>query len=235
MCTVTLIPHLNKENSFILTSNRDEAAEREALPPDFYSEHGVRMLYPKDKLAGGTWIGLSERKRLICLLNGEFKPHVRKDSYRLSRGVVVKDLLEAIHIDKTLENYNFNNIEPFTIVSVDWNKKLRFLELVWDGETIHYKDLGLKSHIWSSSPLYTSEMKMRREEWFREFQKKNPIDAESLWNFHVSAGVGDPEIDVIMDRGFIKTQNITQIENIQGKPKMRFMDLRDRNKIEVNF
>lgn len=78
-------------------------------------------------------------------------------------------------------------------------------------------------------------MKMRREQWFREFQKKKQIDAESLWNFHVSAGVGDPEIDVIMDRGFVKTQNITQIENLQGKPKMRFMDLRDRNKIEVDF
>jgi hypothetical protein len=235
MCTVTLIPHLNKENGFILTSNRDEAAEREALPPDFYSEHGVRMLYPKDKLAGGTWIGLSERKRLICLLNGEFKPHVREDSYRLSRGVVVKDLLEAISIDEVVEKYTFNNIEPFTIVVVDWNTKLRFLELVWDGKIKHYKELDLKSHIWSSSPLYSSEMKKRREEWFQEFQQNRTIAAETLWNFHISAGVGDPEIDVIMDRGFVKTQNITQIENLQRKLKMRFMDLRDRNKIEVDF
>lgn len=235
MCTVTLIPHLNKENGFILTSNRDEAAEREALPPDFYSENGVRMLYPKDKLAGGTWIGISERKRLICLLNGEFKPHVRENSYRLSRGVVVKDLLGAMSIDEAVENFNFINIEPFTIVAVDWNTKLRLLELVWDGKMKHYKELSLKPHIWSSSPLYTSEMKKRREEWFREFQKMNSIDAEALWNFHISAGVGDPEIDVIMDRGFVKTQNITQIENLYGNPKMRFMDLKDKNKIEVEF
>ena len=77
MCTVTVIPKINSELGFILTSNRDEAADREALPPEFYMEKEIKMLYPKDKLAGGTWIGISEKNRLICLLNGEFKPHVR--------------------------------------------------------------------------------------------------------------------------------------------------------------
>ncbi|WP_010227977.1 NRDE family protein [Gillisia marina] len=235
MCTVTLLPISNKRNGFILTSNRDEAAEREAISPKFYSENGIKMLYPKDKLAGGTWIGVSERNRLICLLNGEFKPHIKEDSYRLSRGVVVKDLLEAISIDEAIENYNFKNIEPFTIVAVDWNTELRFLELVWDGGVKHFKDLDLKSHIWSSSPLYSSEMKKMRESWFDEFQKENSLDAKSLWNFHASAGVGNPEIDVIMNRGFVKTQNITQIEGAQDSTKMRFMDLRDENKIEIEF
>lgn len=235
MCTVTLIPDINRKNGFILTSNRDEAAGRVALAPDFYNEKGVKMLYPKDKLAGGTWIGVSERKRLICLLNGEFKPHVRETSYRLSRGVVVKDLLETISINKGIENYDLTNIEPFTIVAVDWLSKLQFLELVWDGKIKHFKELDLTSHIWSSSPLYSSEMKNMREDWFREFQKKNILDAKSLWNFHTSAGIGDPKIDVIMDRGFVKTQNISQIENTQDLTVMRFMDLNDRKKVEIDF
>ena len=235
MCTVTLLPVSAKKNGFILTSNRDEAAERKALPPDFYTENDIKMLYPKDKLSGGTWIGLSEQNRLICLLNGEFKPHVRESSYRMSRGIVVKDLLAAVSIDEAVENYNFNNIEPFTIVAVDWNSGLRFLELVWDGKIKHFKDLDLKQHIWSSSPLYTSEMKRKRETWFQEFQKSNKPNAISLWNFHTSAGIGDPQIDVIMDRGFVKTQNITQIESAQDNIEMRFMDLRDRNKMEIKF
>jgi hypothetical protein len=193
------------------------------------------MLYPKDKLAGGTWIGLSEQKRLICLLNGEFKPHVRETSYRLSRGVVVKDLLAAISIDEAVENYNLKNIEPFTIVAVDWNSGLRFLELVWDGKIKHFKDLDLKPHIWSSSPLYSSEMKTIREAWYQEFQQNNILNSRSLWDFHSSAGVGDPEIDVIMDRGFVKTQNISQIEKTSEEIRMRFMDLKDRNKIGINF
>ncbi|WP_026837761.1 NRDE family protein [Gillisia sp. JM1] len=235
MCTVTLLPISAKKNGFILTSNRDEAAEREALPPDFYSENGIKMLYPKDKLAGGTWIGLSEQKRLICLLNGEFKPHVRETSYRLSRGVVVKDLLAAVSIDEAVENYNFKNIEPFTIVAVDWNSGLRFLELVWDGKIKHFKDLELKSHIWSSSPLYSSEMKTIREQWFLEFQNDKSLSAEALWEFHTSAGIGDANIDVIMDRGFVKTQNISQIEKTSEEIKMKFMDLKDRDIIEIEF
>lgn len=235
MCTVTLLPNSVKKNGFILTSNRDEAAEREAIPPDFYSENEIKMLYPRDKLAGGTWIGLSEQNRLICLLNGEFKPHIRESSYRLSRGVVVKDLLAATSIDIAVENYDFKNIEPFTIVAVDWNSGLRFMELVWDGEIKHFKELGLKPHIWSSSPLYSSEMKIYREKWFQEFQQRNIPNAQSLWDFHTSAGIGNPDIDVVMDRGFVKTQNITQIERTNDTIEMRFMDLRDRNKIEIKF
>ncbi len=235
MCTVTLIPDVNKKNGFILTSNRDEAAGRVALAPDFYIENEVKMLYPKDKLAGGTWIGVSERKRLICLLNGEFKPHVRESSYRLSRGVVVKDLLETISINNGIEAYDFTNIEPFTIVAVDWNEELRFLELVWDGFKKHYKELELKSHIWSSSPLYSSEMKKMRETWFAEFQQNNILNAETLWGFHTTAGIGNPEIDVIMDRVFVKTQNITQIETTQDSTKMRFMELNEKKKIELDF
>lgn len=235
MCTVTLTAHQKKENGFILTSNRDEAAGRESLAPGIYFEKGVKMLYPKDKLAGGTWIGISERKRSICLLNGEFEPHIRKENYRLSRGVVVKDLLAATSIDKVIDDYVLDDIEPFTIVGIDWSTKLRFLELVWDGEIKHLKELNLKPHIWSSSPLYTAPMKKSREEWFRDFQNENGLNADSLWNFHTTAGIGDSEIDVVMDRGFIRTQNITQIENIDDSPKLRFMDLRDQNKIEFKF
>ncbi len=235
MCTVTLIPNLNQKNGFILTSNRDEAAGREAMLPDFYIENNVKMLYPKDKLSGGTWIGVSEQKRLICLLNGEFEPHVRQPSYRLSRGVVVKDLLKTSSIQEGIETYDLTNIEPFTIVAVDWQSKLQFIELVWDGRTKHFKELDHTSHIWSSSPLYSSEMKKMRENWFKEFQLKKSVNAESLWKFHNSAGIGNPDLDVIMDRGFVKTQNISQIENTLDATIMRFMDLKEKNKMEYKF
>ena len=68
MCTVTYLPL--GDHNFILTSNRDVAPKRETTPPKEYNEVGVKLTYPKDKLAGGTWIGVSEKKRLICLLNG---------------------------------------------------------------------------------------------------------------------------------------------------------------------
>jgi len=62
MCTVTFIPQGN--NNFILTSNRDEAIGRKTLPPDFYDIEDTKMLFPRDAVAGGSWIGLSEKSHL---------------------------------------------------------------------------------------------------------------------------------------------------------------------------
>ena len=75
MCTVTIIPQEN--NGFVLTSNRDEAPDRVSLAPDFYLVDGIKLLFPKDKM-GGTWIGVSEKNRVVCLLNGAFEKHERK-------------------------------------------------------------------------------------------------------------------------------------------------------------
>lgn len=226
MCTVTLIPFHETPNGFILTSNRDEAGARETLPPDFYRENNVDLLYPKDKVAGGSWIGISCRKRLICLLNGGFEDHQRYPPYKLSRGVVVKDLLVAPVMVEAINAYNFPNIEPFTIIAVDWGKDLNFIEFVWDGEKKHVRHLNHTSHLWSSSPLYSSEVKKLREEWFAEFQNKGQVTAEGIWEFHHSAGTGDKNIDVIMDRGFIKTQSITQVVFDGEDLKMIYEDLK---------
>ena len=235
MCTVTLTPYLKSTNGFILTSNRDETGEREAIPPQFYDDRGVKILYPKDKLAGGSWIGISSRNRLICLLNGGFEDHQRNPPYRQSRGVVVKDLLVARELVGAINNYDFQNIEPFTIIAADWKEALNFIEFVWDGERKHVRHLDHISHLWSSSPLYSSEVKKLREDWFAEFQKKKPISAEGIWEFHHSAGTGDKDTDVIMDRGFIKTQSITQVIYDGKEVKMIYEELKTGNIVETNF
>lgn len=132
MCTVTLIPA--GKNNFILTSNRDEAINRKTLPPEFYKVHDTRMLFPMDAVAGGTWIGVSDKNTMICLLNGGFEIHERAVSYRQSRGIVVKDLLGADHLETAIQNYNCNGIEPFTIVAANWQSELVLIEFVWDGQ-----------------------------------------------------------------------------------------------------
>ena len=74
MCTVTYIPFGNAE--FILTSSRDiPFARKKAEPPKKTVEDGVALHYPRDGKAGGTWIGFSDKNRLICLLNGGFDYH----------------------------------------------------------------------------------------------------------------------------------------------------------------
>lgn len=227
MCTVTFVP--KSLNGFILTSNRDEAPGRETVPPTVYEEAGVELFYPKDAVAGGTWIGISEKKRVVCLMNGGFVAHKREPFYRKSRGLVVKDFLVASEILKEIESYNFEEIEPFTAVLIDWNFDLKLFQLVWDGTLHHLSEEALAPQIWSSSPLYPLELKKKREKWFSEFlfENLNPSESEIL-NFHKTAGEGDVNSNIIMDRGFIKTKSITQISRIDNKLEMKYEDLQKK-------
>lgn len=226
MCTVTLIP---LKSGFVLTSNRDEAANREAIPPQVYNFDGVKMVFPKDKQAGGTWIGVSEHQRLICLLNGAFEDHIREVPYRKSRGVVVKEMLAASTVSEILNDYRLGNIEPFTLIMVDWKEELQFWEVVWDGEQRHVSSLPLHEHVWSSTPLYNAEMRAKRRNWFDKLKNSSALTPAEVWEFHHTGGEGDPEIDLIMDRSFVKTQSITQIERTSETTFITYEDLSEKN------
>ena len=235
MCTVTLVANKARKDSFTLTSNRDEAINRETIAPEFYEINDVKMLFPKDAIAGGTWIGLSEKKRVVCLLNGGFKVHERQLPYRMSRGIVVKDVLGCENIEETLQSYNFDNVEPFTLVIADWNQGLRFYEMVWDGKKAHFKELPLTTHIWSSSTLYTDEMKAKRRHWFAKYQLQHKLTPENLLDFHLNAGEGDSNVDLQIDRGMLKTISITQVVKIDEEPTMRYENLNTKNVLATKF
>src|SRR5690606_25691999 len=173
MCTVTVFPL--EESHFVLTTNRDEAPERTSLWPEIYPGENGRMLFPKDTVSGGTWVGASEQYRVLCLLNGGFEPHRRSLPYRKSRGEVVVD----------------------------------FLQVVCDGYQKHLRPLPLIPHIWSSSTLYTSEMKKERVSWFRNFVKEQEPLPEHILDFHTRTAPHNNDYGVIMDRGFVKTTSIT--------------------------
>ena len=223
MCTVTYIP--KPDNTFILTSNRDEAVGRKTLAPSFYTIDRVKMLFPKDAVAGGTWIGISDKSRMICLLNGGFEAHVRIENYRMSRGVVVKEFLKADNLLKAIKDFNYQGIEPFTIIAIDWANLLQATELVWDGITAHITKLDNKPKIWSSATLYDATMKKKRRNWFSVFAETTDWSSGSLLQFHKQAGEGDAHIDLQINRGLLKTVSITQVEKDPEACKMTYHDL----------
>ncbi|MEP1488722.1 MAG: NRDE family protein [Algibacter sp.] len=233
MCTVTIIP--KGENDFILTSNRDEAPHRISLAPDFYTIEDTHLLFPKDEVAGGTWIGVSDKNRVVCVLNGAYVCHKRQAKYRLSRGVVAKDFMITGAIESTLETYNLIDIEPFTMVIVDWNSTLKFYELVWDGNEKHVTQLPNVPKIWSSSTLYSKEMKDERLDWFNAFKIENELKASSLLAFHKRAGHDNMDYGVVMDRGFVKTTSITQVNKSGHVVDMRFESLHDKSVTNTVF
>jgi len=233
MCTVTLIP--KGKTDFILTSNRDEAPNRTSSPPHFYSVNDVKLLYPQDDLSGGTWVGISEKNRLVCVLNGGFVTHERLLNYRLSRGVVAMDFLISNGIESTMKDYNLDNIEPFTMVIADWNDTLRFFELVWDGEQKHIQELPLEPHIWSSATLYSEDMRNERLQWFSIFKSKNTLKSDTLLQFHKTAGAGNEDYGVVMNRGFVKTTSITQVEKANDALKMHYENLQNKMVTDTVF
>ncbi len=223
MCTVSFV--YKGGTDFILTSNRDESILRKTIIPKLYEEESVLAVYPKDMVAGGTWIGVSSRKRVLCLLNGAFVKHAREVSYKKSRGVLVKELLAVVDVEQEIKNYNFNRIEPFTLIIVDWSVELKLIELIWDGVNAEVTHLPLKSRIWSSSTLYNNDMKALRERWFSEYLSQNGSSHDELFYFHEYYGVGDSMLDMKIDRGFLKTVSITQYEKEEECVRVGYKDL----------
>ena len=76
--------------------------------------------------------------------------------------------------------------------------------------------------------LYSEEVKATREQWFSSFlfEHMRPGAADA-WAFHTNAGNGNPETNLIMDRGFVKTKSITQITKDNTTVTMRYEDLKD--------
>jgi len=221
MCTVTFLPLADE--GFVLTSNRDVGFKREkALNPATYIEGTVSLHYPKDGKAGGTWIGTSRNSRLICLLNGGFSNHQRKASYPKSRGLIVKELLIAENFEEKCLQIDLESIEPFTLVVVDWEEKRQLLEFVWDGKQRHLQELPWQPSIWSSSTLYTDDMKAMRQEWFREWFIGKSMTPENVLDFHKHGGLGFPEVDVFMRREKVGTVSITQVIESKDKKEMNY-------------
>ena len=113
-----------------------------------------------------------------------------------------------------IEQYDFTNIEPFSLVFVKHqDNRIGLCELKWDGERIHHlnHDSSLP-HIWSSVTLYSEEVIKQRESWFNEWVKKNEIfTKESIFMFHHFGGSGDKENDLVMNRSSKKTVSICSI------------------------
>lgn len=223
MCTITYLP--TATDAFILTSNRDESGLRPTRAPAIEDRGSLKLVYPKDLLAGGTWVCISNRNRAACLMNGAFEKHERKPPYRKSRGLVLLDLFDYESVSDFLSGYDFEGIEPFTIIVYD---RLAMTEFRWDGTRKHTRavDTG-KPHIWSSASLYSIAVREKRERWFRKWlaERKN-FDRDEILRFHRFGGEGDRENDFVMNRqGVVQTVSITSIvKNAEGAI-MRYHDL----------
>lgn len=220
MCFVTYLPY---QDGFILTSNRDEHIGRpKALPPRKYLINNQTVFYPKDGLAGGTWIAASSTHTL-CLLNGAFVKHTHTPPYRRSRGLVVLDFFEQNNLETFISHYDFEGIEPFTLIIATTTLH----ELRWDGGQLHHQVLDVhQAYAWSSVTLYSDEVVEERQRWFGQWQRQNPIfEGEDVVRFHTFGGKGDLKNDLVIARDTgLQTVSITQIQHTSEHFLMSYLD-----------
>ena len=222
MCTVTYIP---TPEGCIITSNRDEKITRErALSPQEYVIDGKKIIFPKDPKAGGTWVAHSETK-IIVLLNGAREKHISKPHYRKSRGLIVLDLMAAENPLDYWKTIDLTNIEPFTIVLFENNK---LTQLQWNEVEKSTTEFDAKQfHIWSSSTLYSKEIREQRKKWFQDFIKvKTNLTPEEILHFHQFTELENKEFGLQINRNdVLKTISITQCKVTSNKIKMEYLDL----------
>ena len=214
MCTVTFLP---KKKGFILTSNRDEdtSRARKVNFPEIVSFDEESLIFPKDLQAGGTWIAADNAGKVTVLLNGGFEAHIKKDNYRKSRGLVVLDSFGYTNAKDFVKHYDFSNIEPFTLVLIQYEKgNTSIAQVVWDGSIPHYTKLDSNTpQIWSSSTLYDTDTRDQRKTWFADYLKKGDFSVFGIRKFHEFGGNGDTKNDLKMKRSDnLGTVSISSVE-----------------------
>lgn len=237
MCTVSYIKH---QSGFILTSNRDELSSRPTLAPKIYEEVGQQLIYPKDKVAGGTWIASSDLNVSVCLLNGAFEKHKRQLPYNRSRGQVLKERFQFDSNQEFIDNVDLENVEPFTLLMIDHNilNAIDFKVLVWDESQKHaYIVDSSTPQIWASATLYTEKQRTNRKKWFESFlEQTQKVDHDSLMNFHTGSFTDDKSEDIVMQRtDDLKTISVTQINISKNSKSFLYKDLEANKTHDLNL
>ena len=219
MCTVTFYPI--GENEFLFNSSRDETPNRNTRPPQWESD----LFFPKDRTAGGSWIGLNKSSRLCCILNGAFEKHKRKLPYRRSRGLVLKDFLSCESVKDYYSTYDFDNIEPFTLLVLEWEQSVKLYEIVWDGLNSFFEQKTKQPHVWSSSTLYDKEMRAWRESEFATYVigMDNTVNYP-LEGFHLSENMEMPSRGIKMKRERVETVSLSSIRLRDGEIDFKYED-----------
>jgi len=229
MCTVSFLPVGASAADFILTSNRDETPLRPALLPAWQDLPEGRWFGPRDPLSGGSWFGTDGEHWALCVLNGAFVKHDKRLPYSRSRGRLIPEFLAAGSTAAFLSGSNFEGMEPFTFLIVQFGVgPCSLLELRWDGERLHQRYLSAQEpHLWSSATLYNAEQAAIKKRWFTDWlaEQAGIYTQEAIFRFHQHAGVGDPALDLVMNRGSVRTTSISSLALQNSTLQMRFLQI----------
>ncbi len=223
MCTVTYIPLA--DDGFIITQSRDEVPSRSALAPQRYLINSNSVIYPKDTASNGTWMA-SSNQFTLCLLNGGFEKHIPKPPYRQSRGLIIPHFFEYASVSAFLENYSFDNLEPFTLLIFSHPSNEKSMALTFDGVQLHRSSIHHRApHIWSSATLYPSLAHTAKINLFSNWltAQKNTIEQAAIIHLHHYKSTQNDSF--VFNRNGVKTTSITSVQLKMNQRLICYEDL----------
>ncbi|MDA1260305.1 MAG: NRDE family protein [Planctomycetota bacterium] len=212
MCTLTW---LRRADGFEVFFNRDELKTREVeRPPEIYERDGVRFLAPRDSKDDGSWIGVNDRGLAVALLN-RYVPNAGppREAFR-SRGLLVMDLLTALHraeVGERLAETDLQRYKPFSLFAADPAGRARLFE--WTGWHVEETDDPDAMMPLASSSFDQTLARVHRRGVYADLIKEygTPPDEEALLAFHRSHAGGPGPFSVCMHRPDADTRSFTRV------------------------
>lgn len=150
MCTTVL--QSVRDGHLILACNRDEQVTRQiAEPPRVHEfERGVGAIFPRDRDAGGSWVGVNTSGIAVSLLNNyaaDIRPPPREPR---SRGVLVPRMLQMQTMAEVVDDMEslrggLTHFRPFWLIvaSIPADSAVSLTRFTWDGERLEAEPMAL--------------------------------------------------------------------------------------------
>lgn len=140
MCLLIVLAGLDAEFPILVAGNRDERRDRPSAPPGLFVGDDARMLSPRDREAGGTWLAVSARGEFAGITNLAGAP--RPERAR-SRGHLPHLALDAGGLDAAIgaieREVERREYAGFQLVLCDGR---RAVAAVWDGTRLERVETG---------------------------------------------------------------------------------------------
>lgn len=231
MCTLTFIP---QSSGAIITHSRDEDPKRPSSKEILQKRVDNGLLhFPQDLKAQGTWMGTwvsqnAKTSRTACILNGGSLPYKRKPSYPLSRGLLIPALMEITKVQEFYRTHDFSAYEPFTLIVYEEGGLYKLVHNL-DEDFLVEKD-RCQSHIWSSTKLYSPEIREQRKNHFNTWlNAQEKVDPQSLREFHLrgNRSANFPGFRLKIE-GVIETVSLTQVTHEFNETHMHYHNLQHK-------
>lgn len=162
MCTILVALAVWPSSPLLIAANRDERLDRPAEPPRLRvaGDMAARaLLAPRDLVAGGTWLGLSDRELVVAITNRRAGP---ADARLRSRGELVAGALGAddrAGARAWIEGLEVRDYNPFHLLLADRHGA----ELLWsEGRVLHRVALAPGVH-WVTERSFGAGPSQRHE------------------------------------------------------------------------